>query len=95
MDEVIINNRRVKLENGQIYSYYIIGGSSKVCKWYPLKGTMNKGNPCATINGKRYSYRRIVFKIFNPEWSIENSEMIKHYDKNILNNRIENLYRVL
>ena len=95
MSEVIINNTRVKLEGGEIYSYFK-WGISKVCKWYLLKGSINKcsGYRQIRINKKNYAYHRIMYKIHNHEWDITDvspNNYIDHIDRDKLNNNIDNL----
>jgi len=94
--EVIINNRRVKYEDGEIYTYFKWGGTSKIYKWYLLKGAIHKetGYRIVKINYKNYQYHRVIYKLYNPDWNInDNSKknLIDHIDRNRLNNNIENL----
>ena len=94
MLEVIINNTRVKLEGGEIFSY-IKKGNCKVCKWYLLKGSVAKtGYREIKINKKNYQYHRVMYKIHNHEWDITNfsqDNLIDHIDRDKLNNNIDNL----
>jgi len=92
--EVIINNRRVKYENGEMFSYYK-WGTSKIYKWYLATGSINnEGYRIVKINHKDYKYHRVIYKLFNKDWDItDNSKknVIDHIDRNRLNNNIDNL----
>ena len=94
MSEVIINNTRVKLEGGEIYSF-IKRGTSKVYKWHLLKGCVNKtGYRQTTINKKKYQYHRVIYKLHNHDWDITNfspNNYIDHIDRDTSNNNINNL----
>ena len=94
MSEVIINNTRVKLECGEIYSF-IKRYNCKVCKWHLLKGSVNKnGYRQLCINDKTYKYHRVIYKIHNHEWDISNfsqDNYIDHIDRDKLNNNVDNL----
>ena len=94
MSEVIINNRRVKLEGGEIYTF-VKRGTSKVYKWHLLKGCVNKtGYRVIQINKKNYQYHRVMYKIHNHEWDISDvspNNYIDHIDRNPSNNNIDNL----
>ena len=94
--EVEINNRRIKYEDGKVYSY-IKNRNSKVFKWYILKGYINNGYRRIKINKKIYKYSRVKYKLYNPEWDIEDRSMnnfIDHLDGNTFNDNIENLRSV-
>jgi len=92
--ECVINDTKVKLVEGEIYSY-IKHHKCKDYRWYLLKGCVkNTGYRAVTINKKLYQYHRVVYKLHNPEWNIEESSTnnsIDHIDRNKLNNNIENL----
>jgi len=94
MSEVIINNTRVKLECGEIFSY-IKKNNCKVCKWYLLKGGVNKtGYRKIRINNKIYAYHRVIYKLHNHEWDITDvspNNCIDHIDRDKLNNNVDNL----
>jgi len=91
--EVIINDRRVKYEDGEIWSYYKWGTSKK---WFLLKGSIDKetGYKRVNINNKKYKYHRVIYKLYNPYWNINDyskNNCIDHKDRNRLNNNIDNL----
>jgi len=93
--EVEINNTRIKYEDGKVSSY-IKWVRSKVFKWFHLKGYINHGYRVIGINNKRYKYSRIIYKLYNPEWDIEDTSMnnlIDHIDGNTLNDNIDNLQK--
>ena len=94
MSEVIINNTRVKLEGGEIYSF-IKRYSCKVCKWYLLKGWDTvRGYKELCINNKTYKYHRVIYKLHNHDWDITNfspNNHIDHIDRDTSNNNINNL----
>ena len=91
--ECLINDRRVKYEDGEIYTY-IKWGVSKVFKWYILNGTIMGKYRRVRINHKCYLYHRVIFKLHNHDWNIEDcskNNQIDHKDRKTLNNNIENL----
>jgi len=91
--EVIINNTKIKYEEGKVSSY-IKRGRSKVFKWYVLEGCIGDGYRKIKINIKAYKYSRVMYKIYNPDWDIEDVSIfniIDHLDGNTLNDNIENL----
>jgi len=95
METVIINNTKVKYEDGEVYSF-IKKGNCKNYKWFLLKGTINKetGYRIIQINKKPYLYHRVIYKLFNKNWDITDTSktnQIDHIDRNKLNNNIENL----
>jgi len=93
--EVIINDKRIKYEDGKVYSY-LKRYPSKVFKWYVLKGYNDQGYTKITINIKKYKYSRVIYKLYNPEWDIEDCSIlnvIDHLDGNTLNDNIDNLQK--
>jgi len=93
--EVIINDTKIKYEDGKVYSY-LKYGRSKVFKWYVLKGYNDQGYTKITINKKKYKYNRVIYKLYNPEWDIEDVSflnVIDHKDGNTLNDNIDNLQK--
>ena len=94
MEEVIINDRRVKFEDGEIWSYIKYGRSLNY-KWRLIKGCKNSaGYHNMTINNKIFGKHRVMYKIHNPDWDMTDIcslNYIDHIDRNPLNNNIENL----
>ena len=95
MEELMLNNRRLKLIDGE------------VCVWKPIKNpywrkvkysittegyyrvrlTHNKIEEC-------YYTHRVIYKFNNPDWDIHdssNNNQVDHIDNNKGNNNIENL----
>ena len=94
MEEVIINDTRVKFEDGEIYSF-IKNGRSLEYKWCLIKGCKNSaGYHNMTINKKVFGKHRVMYKLHNPDWDMTDIcslNYIDHIDRNPLNNNIENL----
>ena len=72
------------------------GGLVKNPHWKVVKQTPNKqGYSNIALDGKRYLYHRVVYKVCNPEWDItdiSNENQIDHIcGARPLDNRIENL----
>ena len=93
--ECIINDTRVKLQDGEIYSF-IKKGNSRSMKWYLLKGCLSYNSPYKRIriNKKIYYYHRVIYQLHNPAWKIDDEpfkNQIDHIDRNKLNNNINNL----
>tara|TARA_R110002012_G_scaffold53902_2_gene138196 strand:- start:266 stop:751 length:486 start_codon:yes stop_codon:yes gene_type:complete len=99
--EIILFNTRLKYEDGILYRWYYKSGRGllKNPYWKVVKQTPNKkGYSRLILDGKRYLYHRVVYKICNPDWDItdiSNENQIDHIcGTKPLDNRIENL-RVL
>ena len=94
MEEVIINDRRVKFEDGEIWSYIKYGRSLNY-KWCLIKGCKNSaGYHNMTINKKIYGKHRVMYKLHNPDWDMDDEphkNPIDHIDRDKLNNNINNL----
>jgi len=93
--ECVIHNIKIKYEDGEMYSY-IKWGRSKNYKWFLLKGSIDKetGYKRVNINNKKYQYHRVIYKLYNPDWNINDyskNNFIDHIDRNRLNNNIDNL----
>ena len=93
MDELVLNNRRIKLVDGEVYSL-------KKCKnpyWLKIKMTLNNGYYYFQLvnNNKKngYYYHRVIYKIHNKDWDMTYTpdNQIDHIDNNRANNNIENL----
>ena len=92
--ECIINNTKIKYEDGEIWSYFKWGGNSKNFKWYLLKGTIACGYIKIKINKKLYGYHRVIYQLHNNDWDITDNSRdnyIDHIDRDKLNNNINNL----
>lgn len=100
--ECIINDTRVRFEDGKLYTY-IKYGRSKTYNWFLMKqpkALTDDGNGTIPnyiticINQKKYRLHRVIYKVHNPEWDINDSSLdnaVDHIDRNRLNNNIENL----
>lgn len=93
--ECVINDTRVKFDNGEIYSWIKKGNNPNV-RWFLLKGGLSYNSPYkrAMINKKRYQYHRVIYKLHNLDWDIDDEphkNQIDHIDRNKLNNNITNL----
>ena len=94
MDEIILNNKRLKLIDGEIYSL-------KKCKipyWIKIKPSINNdGYYCfGLMNDKKrkfYYYHRVIYKFHNRNWDMTYTpdNEIDHIDQCKNNNNIENL----
>ena len=98
--ETVVNGRRIKYEDNELWYLYSHNsrGALKNPRWIKFKqnDTITRGQ-CykrITIKNKDYRVHRVIYKIHNPEWDIEDSStsnQIDHIDINSLNNNIENL----
>ena len=81
--ECIINDTRIKLKDGEIYSF-IKKGNSRSMKWYLLKGTLSWGYTIIVINKKKYKYQRVIYKLHNNDFNIEDEKTLhprgEYYD---------------
>jgi hypothetical protein len=94
MEELVLNNRRLKLINGEVYSI-------RKCKnpyWVKIKLTISNQGYCGFSlqnNKKRrhYLYHRVVYKFHNRNWDMTYTDdnLIDHIDNCRNNNNIENL----
>lgn len=93
----LINDREVK--------YYPQTGIIKLRdytyndkRWEIKKGNLNRGGYLLIwIGDKRYYVHRVIYKIYNPEWDIEDGSKdnkIDHENHNRMDNRIVNLRNV-
>ena len=95
MEELLLNNRRVKLVDGEIY----VWKPTKNPYWNRVKTTPDKDGYCIIglyYDGKdkKYKYHRIVYKFHNRNWDItdvSSNNEIDHFDNNKSNNDIKNL----
>ena len=94
MEELVLNNKRLKLVDGEIWSWK----ATKNPYWWKIKYSVNAyGYYTIQIAHnkikKGYYLHRIIYKFNNPEWDITYTpdNQIDHYDNNKTNNNIENL----
>jgi len=94
MDELVLNNRRLKLIDGEIWSWKPI----KNPYWRKVKYTINNDgyyfiNVRHNKIKKCYRVHRIIYKFNNPEWDMTYTpdNQIDHFDNDKKNNNIENL----
>ena len=96
--ENIVCNTRLKYEDGLLYRWYYKTGRGllKNPYWNVVKQTPNKqGYSSLKLDGQKYYYHRVVYKIFNPDWDITDNSNKNEIDHicgvKPLDNRIENL----
>ena len=97
--EIIINETRIKYEDGKIWKFGKRMNTSKQETWYVLKGNIQTNQTGyklhrTYINGKKYNTSRVIYKIHNPKWDIDDCNInntIDHINRDSLDNRIENL----
>ena len=95
MDELVLNNKRLKLVDGEIWSWKPI----KNPYWWKIKYTINnRGYHTIQLQHnkikKGYLLHRVIYKFNNPEWDIHDissDNQIDHFDNDKSNNNIENL----
>ena len=96
MDELVLNNKRLKLVDGEIWSWKCV--RIKNPYWRKIKYHINNDG-YHTIQlahnkiKKSYMVHRVIYKFYNPEWDITYTpdNQIDHFDNNKKNNNIENL----
>ena len=95
MEELVLNNRRLKLVDGEIYLWKPI----KNPYWKKVKYSVDKdGYYYIQLRynkiKKHYRLHRLIYKFNNPEWDIHDisrDNQVDHIDNNTINNNIENL----
>ena len=94
MDELVLNNRRIKLVDGEVWSWK----PNKNPYWCKIKYSINiKGYYFIRLHHNKitkcYYLHRIIYKFNNPEWDITYrfDNQIDHFDNDKSNNNIENL----
>ena len=91
----IINGRlvRLNLKTGEIWG---IDGRTK--KWVVKTLYKDGGYLRMSFGGKLYQHHRVIYKIWNPNWDIENGcstdNSIDHINGNTTDNHIQNLRNV-
>ena len=89
----------LKFEDNKIWRFGKRNRNSKE-KWYVLKGTFHTNNKTGykshntKINYKYYSTARLIYKLHNPNWDINDNSKnntIDHISRDSLDNRIINL----
>ena len=96
--ELELNNVRLKYEDDMLWRWKDTNGGRKIKNpyWRVVKQTPNKdGNSLICLDGKIYYYHRVVYKVCNPEWDIDDSSNDNQIDHicgaRPKDNRIENL----
>jgi len=98
--EVIINDRKIKYEDEEVYWWYSHCRRRPVKnpRWIMFKQTITKTRSkqykTIEIKGRKYKVHRVIYKIHNPDWNIDdnsNFNLIDHIDRDGLNNNIDNL----
>ena len=97
--EIELNNIRLKYENNVLWRWKYKNGRGymKTPFWSEIKQTPDKKNGYSriTLQDRRYLYHRVVYKVNNPEWNIDDVSSDNQTDHisaaKPANNRIENL----
>ena len=98
--ESVINNRLVKLEDDELYWFnsHCRGVERKKPKWIKFKQsdsvTRGRNYKRIMIFNRVYKVHRVIYKLHNPEWNIDDNStlnQIDHIDQNTINNNIQNL----
>ena len=95
MDELVLNNRRIKLVDGEVYVW--MDYKHNPC-WRKIKMTLNNDGYYyfQLSNNKKqkgYFYHRVVYKFYNRDWDMTYTpdNQIDHIDNDKNNTNIENL----
>ena len=93
--ECIINETKIKYEDGQIWKFGKYRPKSKKETWFILKGTtQSNGRIRIMVNFKLYLKHRLLYKLANPDWNIEDTgqnNSIDHINIDCTDNSLENL----
>ena len=94
MEELVLNNRRLKLVDGEIYLWKPI----KNPYWKKVKCSVNeKGYYTISLQNNKiqkcYYLHRVIYKFNNSNWDMTytGDNQIDHFDNDKNNNNIENL----
>ena len=95
MEELVLNNRRLKLVDGEMWVLKPI----KNPYWRKVKYTINNATGYYYISlnhnyiQKNYLVHRVIYKFNNPEWNMTYTpdNEIDHFNNDKTNNNIENL----
>ena len=95
MDELVLNNRRLKLVDGEISVW--MDYKHNPC-WRKVKYTNSSKKYLlfelfAKQKRKCYQVHRVIYKFYNPEWNMTYTpdNLVDHIDNCRTNNNIENL----
>lgn len=90
-----INGSLLKNVDGEIWKFGKKMWKSKKETWFMLKGAIRPdGRIQICINGKLYRKHRLIYKLANPEWDIDNSASINtidHINIDYRDNSLDNL----
>ena len=96
--ELEVYNVRLKYENDMLWRWFDRSGGRTLKKpyWKVVKQTPDKlGYSSITLDGEKYRYHRVVYKVCNPEWDIDDNSRENEIDHicgtRPKDNRIENL----
>ena len=94
MEELVLNNRRLKLVDGDVWVWM----DFKNPYWRKIKYSIDtKGYYYIHLNNKNtlknYMVNRVIYKFYNPEWDMTytGDNQVDHFDNDKTNNNIENL----
>lgn len=92
-----INGREIKYDI-ETETIWIRDNRIKGHPWTIRKGSSNKdGYLVINIEGKNYRVHRVIYKLYHPDWNIEDiskENKIDHENNNRMDNRIVNLRNV-
>jgi len=94
--EVVINDTKIKYENGELWKWYCRYGRGDLKNpyWRLIKQSNSSNGYKLVYIGKHYKVHRVIYYIYNQDWDIDDTKRdnsIDHIDGNKQNNSIENL----